>query len=188
MITEEEMETLKKKNPELILIIGPRGVGKTSQVEKISKEFRYTKLDINNLIDEEIIAGSELGEKLQANSKDINYLIPTFIKGINKSNSNSIIIDSFPETLEQLLYFEKNAIQISLIINLKVNEEIGYKRILEQQKNLPIKMTPEEYKNIFDEDNNKINDIVNFYEPYGIVREVDGNKPIHYWKKIFWKN
>ncbi len=177
-ITEEDIKILKNKNPELIFIIGPRGVGKTSQVEKISKEFRYTKLDINNLIDQEIIAGSELGQKLQENSNDINYLIPIFIKGIINSNSNSILIDSFPETLEQFLYFEKNAIQISLIINLKVNEEVGYKRILEQQKNLPIKMTPEEYKNIFDEDNNKINDIVNFYEPYGIVREVDGNKPI----------
>ena len=177
-ITEEDIKILKNKNPELIFIIGPRGVGKTSQVEKISKEFRYTKLDINNLIDQEIISGSELGQKLQENSNDINYLIPIFIKGIINSNTNSILIDSFPETLEQFLYFEKNAIQISLIINLKVNEEVGYKRILEQQKNLPIKMTPEEYKNIFDEDNNKINDIVNFYEPYGIVREVDGNKPI----------
>ena len=177
-ITEEDIKILKNKNPELIFIIGPRGVGKTSQVEKISKEFRYTKLDINNLIDQEIISGSELGQKLQENSNDINYLIPIFIKGIINSNTNSILIDSFPETLEQFLYFEKNAIQISLIINLKVNEEVGYKRILEQQKNLPIKMTPEEYKNIFDEDNNKINDIVNFYQPYGIVREVDGNKPI----------
>ena len=100
MITEEEMETLKKKNPELILIIGPRGVGKTSQVEKISKEFRYTKLDINNLIDEEIIAGSELGEKLQKSWDCQSKRWDTDIVSI--SNSADASIDWFNSHLPLL--------------------------------------------------------------------------------------
>ena len=177
-LTEEELNTIKTKNPQLIFLLGPPGVGKTSQIEKVSNEFRYGKIDINKLIDKEIISNSELGIKLKENSNEIDSLTSVFVKGIIDCNKDSILIDSFSETLEQYLHFEKNIIPISLILNFNLDEENGYKRILEQQKNLPIKMTREEYKNKYDDYNIKLKEIIDFYEPYGFVRNIDVNKQI----------
>ena len=177
-LSEEELNTIKTKNPQLIFLLGPPGVGKTSQVEQVSNEFRYGKIDINKLIDKEIISNSELGIKLKENSNEIDSLTSVFVKGIIDCNKDSILIDNFPNSLEQYLHFEKNIIPISLILNFNLDEENGYKRILEQQKNLPIKMTSEEYKKLYDDYNVKLKEIIDFYEPYGIVRDIDANKPI----------
>ena len=44
LISQEDIELIKQKNPQLFFIFGYPGTGQKSQIEKVCKEFRYGKM------------------------------------------------------------------------------------------------------------------------------------------------
>ena len=46
LIEKEDLELLRTRNYHLIFCIGPLGSGRKSQIEKISEEFHYSKLNL----------------------------------------------------------------------------------------------------------------------------------------------
>jgi hypothetical protein len=54
LIEKEDLELLRTRNYHLIFCIGPLGSGRKSQIEKISEEFHYSKLNISETIQKEV--------------------------------------------------------------------------------------------------------------------------------------
>ena len=54
LIEKEDIDLLLSKNYHLIFCIGPMGSGKKTQINKISQEFKYSKIFLSELISKEI--------------------------------------------------------------------------------------------------------------------------------------
>ena len=70
LISQEDIELIKQKNPQLFFIFGYPGTGQKSQIEKVCKEFRYGKVNMKEVIKKEIENNTELGEKIKIDSSD----------------------------------------------------------------------------------------------------------------------
>ena len=180
LLTETELSTIKENNYRFIFCIGPPCSGKESQVEKISNEFKYSKLSLNSLIEMEITSDSELGKILkeyQSNSEIIKpeHVTSVLVRGILQIPKNStILIDGFPLNLDDALYFEQNITQIELILKFNGNEETLTKNLQENPENYPnIKI--EDLPKLIENSNKDLKKIEDFYSSYSIVRNIDIN-------------
>ena len=54
LIEKEYLELLRIRNYHLVFCIGPLGSDRKSQIEKISEEFHYSKLNLEEAIQKEI--------------------------------------------------------------------------------------------------------------------------------------
>ena len=178
LISQEDVEIIKKKNPQLLFLLGYPGTGKKSQVEKVCNEFRYSKVNMKEVIKKEIDNNTELGEKIKIDSKDQEVLTAILIKELKEIDNDNIFINDFLINLDHALFFEQNVFPIETLIIFKSDVETCYKRIEEREKDLENKTNEEEYKNIYDDYSKNIQKIIDFYQPYGIIKYVDASKPI----------
>ena len=173
----QDIQTVKSKNYRLIFFIGLPGSNKETQIEKISQEYKYSSLNICNLITQEISKDSELGKQLKeynTNQESIptELLVSFLTHHISNCESNTVLIDGFPSNLNDALYFEQNVQPIEYIIKFNGTEETLIQNLNELGDN---SKTQEELKNIFDKMNKDLNAIDNFYSPYSIIRDIDIN-------------
>ena len=171
-LTEEEISCIKQKNPNLIFVIGPQCSGVSVQTEKISNEFKYASLNVIDLLNKECETNEALkSTKEQGNEFSKEEIIKILVKTLIECPKNNIIIENFPKNLEQALYFEQNVIPIKLIIKFNATCETCFRRACEKGCTISV----EEYQQLYNKNNEDINEICNFYSPYGIVREIDAN-------------
>ncbi|MSP06297.1 MAG: adenylate kinase [Candidatus Fonsibacter sp.] len=122
-----------------LVIFGPPGAGKGTQSAKLVKEFNLFQLSTGDLLRDEVSKKNEFGNKIDEILKSgelvsdeiINNLIENKIS--NPQYKNQIIFDGFPRNLEQAKSLDnllkKYNQEISLVINLKVDNRILVKRI-----------------------------------------------------------
>ena len=122
-----------------LVIFGPPGAGKGTQSAKLVKEFNLFQLSTGDLLRDEVSKKTSFGNKIEEIMKSgglvsdeiINNLIENKIS--NPEYKNRIIFDGFPRNIEQAKYLDillkKNNQQMSLAINLKVDNQILVKRI-----------------------------------------------------------
>ena len=169
------------KNLRLIFCIGVPGSGMESQVEKVCNEFKYNKIDIQELIQKEIEQNTESGTKLkEASDKGETYpidILPNLIlnKSIESENNKTILISGFPNNLEEAQYFEQNICPIELILKFNAEKNTCLHNLSEIPGN---KINEEEYGKKYEEIMNKFNTLTEFYSPYSLVREIDCNQSI----------
>ena len=179
-ISKEDLSTLQKRNPHLIFVIGYPYSGKSTQIKKIANDFKYSSVDVKQLIEKESKIDSDLGYTIKdclERGDDIqtSTLCALVVKGIIESGNESVLIEGFPETLEQALYFEQHILPINLIIKLNCQPEICRERceyILKEGN----KKSPEDFQRLYDRMTNSYKELVDFYSSYGIVRDIDANK------------
>ena len=181
MISKEDLSTLRSKNYQLIFNIGVPFSGKKTQCEKISNEFKYSKLYMQDIIKKEIKSNTNLGQEVKKfidNKEPIktDILVSILISNIIESPEQSIMIEGFPNTLDEALFFEQNVIPITKIIQYNANEEECYKRVEESKLNEKIKK--EEFSTKYNEILKNVNEINKFYTPFSIVKNIDANKSI----------
>ena len=181
MLSKEDLHTLRSQDFQLIFNIGVPFSGKKTQCEKISKEFKYSKISMKEIIQKEIESKTNLGleaKKYLDNKEQIKTEILTgiLISNIIESPELSIIIEGFPNTLEQALFFEQNVININKIIIYDANEEECFNR-MEEAQNCE-KISKEEFSKLYNEFLKNINEINKFYSPFSIVHKVDANGAI----------
>ena len=180
LIEKEDLELLRTRNYHLVFCIGPLGSGRKSQIDKISNEFHFSKLYFLDAITKEINSNTKLGQ--QANeflSKNepicTEVLVAILVRRIIECSEKSILIVDFPEKLEHAQYFEQNILPIKLILKFVCPEEVCYTRLIEE---LGYEKTKEEYNTIYTNSENNLKEVVSFYNPYSVIREIDTNKPI----------
>ncbi len=122
-----------------LVIFGPPGAGKGTQSSKLVKEFNLFQLSTGDLLRDEVSKKTNFGNKIEEIMKSgglvsdeiINNLIENRIS--NSQYKNRIIFDGFPRNLEQAKSLDnllkKNNQQMSLALNLKVDNQILVKRV-----------------------------------------------------------
>ena len=181
MISKEDLSTLRSKNYQLIFNIGVPSSGKKTQCEKISNEFKYSKLSMQELIDKEIQSNTHIGKEAKKyidKNEQINTEILTsiLISNIIESHELSIMIEGFPNTLQEALYFEETVIPITKIIQYNAKEEDCFYRYEEAKKDK--KLTKEEFSKKYNDVLKNVNEINAFYSPFSIIHIIDASKSI----------
>ena len=174
----QDIQTMKSKNYRLIFFIGLPGCNKESQIDKISQEFKYSTIKLENLISQEITKDSEIGKQLneyksKGESIPSELLVSFLVHEITNCDSKTVLIDGFPSNLNDALYFEQNVQPIDIIIKFNATEDTLIKNLNEIGDK--IVENPDELKKIFDKTNKDLNIIDNFYSPYSIIRDIDIN-------------
>ena len=181
MISKEDLSTLRAKDYHLIFNIGVPFSGKKTQCTKIANEFKYSKIYMKEIIKKEINNNTTLGKEIKVcleNKQQIKTEILTsiLINNIIECPELSIMIEGYPNTLEQALFFEQNIIPIKKIIQFDISEEEAQKR-LEESKD-ENKMTKDELSTQYQDMIKNLNEINEFYSPFSIFKKIDANKSI----------
>ena len=184
-LTEEEISCIKQKKPRIIFVIGQSGSGITLQMEKVSKEFKYSTINLVDLFNKEC-ENNEVLKLAKEQELDIKkeLLTKILVKGIIECPNKNIIIKGFPKKLEQALYFEQNVLPIKLLIYFNVTLETCVKRLTEKNKETPL----EELEKNYNECDEQLKEIIDFYSPYGIIREIDANLSLDEVNTLFKQN
>ena len=184
VVTSDELEAIKRRNPRLIFIIGPPGSGKSVQCSKLFSELKYTSISTGQLIREEILKKTKLGEflasfTLKAELPPLDAVVSLLVRNIiSKQGVNTFIISGFPRTLEQALYIEKKLMSINMIVNLNIGDtELLTRRILERGAKFQIEEDTKEEIVIktLEEYSKHYLRIKSFYDQFGVIREINAN-------------
>ena len=181
LIPENELQTFKSNNYRLIFCIGIEGSGIDSQIEKVSNEFKYGKILLKEASQKEIELNTEIGTKCKEYS-DKNEPLPSDILtyliihySLLNKEKKTILVNGFPNKLEDAQYFEQNICPVELILKFNATEETCLKNLREDPNN---KINEEEFKKKYEEMNNNFNVLNDFYSQYSLIRDIDCNQPI----------
>ena len=183
MLSQEDLNTLRSQNYQLIFNIGVPYSGKKTQCEKIANEFKYSRINMKEIIQKEINSKTNLGIQIKQSLENkepikTDILTSILISSIIESPELSIMIEGFPNTLEEALFFEQNVIPITKIIIYDAKEEECFNRMEEDKNKKEEKMTKEEFSKVYNNILKNMDEINNFYSPFSIVHRVDVNGPI----------
>ncbi|TLS71437.1 adenylate kinase [Aliarcobacter thereius] len=171
----------------LFLIIGAPGSGKTTDAELISKKYEsITHYSTGDMLRAEMAKKSELGEEIAkyvntGNIVPIKIAIQTIVNAIKNAPTNTIIIDGYPRSLEQMSALDeylKNEKELELIscIEVVVSEEVAKDRVLGRNRGDDDKL--EVFNNRMNVYIEPLKVIQDFYESKNILKKIDGERTI----------
>jgi len=107
------------------IFIGPPGVGKGTQCEKLKEMFGVMHLSSGNLIKQEMRNGTELGNKMKS-YVDAGQLVPDeLVQEVINNNipkEGSWVLDGFPRTLAQGKWFHRQGFILTHVVELVGDE------------------------------------------------------------------
>jgi adenylate kinase family enzyme len=179
-VAKEDLEALRRKNFKLIFVLGSSGTGKGTQCAKLVNELKYHHISTGDLIRDQIKRKTHLGELCESYTSKgelvpFELIINILVKAIITSNSKCYLIDGFPRSMEQALYFEKHIKQIGLILNIQANEEVCLMRIKSRaaQEKRADDMSEEVIKHRLREFREQSEPVIEFYQKFGVVRNIN---------------
>lgn len=173
----------------IISIYGLPACGKTTQAEKLNKEFGLYHFGMGNKIRAEINAGTELGKKIETMHNG-GILIPDelmiqIIKNCGQqAEETGMVFDGFPRMISQAEMLEKILAEKKLTIDkffcLKISREEAIKRL-----NARAAITGRADDTDLDAINNRFGvfqeqsaGLMDYYRQQGKLIEIDGEKSI----------
>lgn len=171
---EIEIQALKKRNIRLIFVIGSKGVETTFHCEKIMQELKFSHISMSDLIKDELKAKSMIGEVCEEYYKKRQLIPDEFVfslllKKIINSNNSIFLISGFPRNLDQALFIERKLKEIKIIIYLSIDKENFHRKLL--SKNFSEELISSTIKYF----NNTTLPLIQFYNNFGIIREIQAN-------------
>ncbi|MBL0720953.1 MAG: adenylate kinase [Sulfurovum sp.] len=125
----------------LFLIIGAPGSGKTTDASIIAnRDDSIVHYSTGDMLREEVSSGSELGETIEnfiskGTLVPLNIIMDTIISAIKNSPVDTILIDGYPRSVEQMnalneVLKDESDIELVSVIEVRVSQDIAQKRIL----------------------------------------------------------
>lgn len=126
----------------LFLIIGAPGSGKTTDASIIAEKHAdsIVHYSTGDMLREEVASGSQLGQTIESYiSKGalvpLEIIVNTIVSAINNAPVDTILIDGYPRSVEQMTAFDElvakeDNINLASVIEVRVSEEVAKERIL----------------------------------------------------------
>ena len=172
----------------LILIIGAPGSGKTTDAELIAENNIETiaHYSTGDLLRAEVSSGSKRGEIInsfisQGNIVPIEIAIETIISAIKTSKKNTIIIDGYPRSNEQMhaldeYLLKESSITLLSVIEVEVSEQTARDRVLGRARGADD--NNEVFNNRMRVYNEPLSDIQKFYTEKNLLTKISGEASI----------
>ncbi len=171
----------------LFLIIGAPGSGKTTDAQIIAEQNEnIAHYSTGELLRAEVASGSELGtiigKRMSAGELvPVKVALDTIVKAINTSTCNTILIDGYPRSDEQMMGLDsilKNEKNITLksVIEVVVSQETAMDRVLGRNRGADDNI--EVFKNRMEVYNTPLKGIQDFYTSKNILHKISGEKKI----------
>ncbi|MBX1176390.1 adenylate kinase [Campylobacter lari] len=172
---------------QLFLIIGAPGSGKTTDASIIANDnANITHYSTGDLLRAEVASGSELGKIIDSfiskgNLVPLDVVVNTIITALKNAPTNTILIDGYPRSVEQMLEFDKvlknqNEVNLKSVIEVKVSEKVARERVLGRARGADD--NEEVFNNRMKVYLEPLNEITNFYAKENIHHVINGERSI----------
>lgn len=180
-----------------LILIGPPGAGKGTQAKILEQEYGLKQLSTGDMLRAEITAGSDLGKKAKAimdagNLVSDEIMVDMIASRIEQADcAKGVIFDGFPRTVDQAEALDAMLADkgkpLSAVIQMVVNEEelVGRLKTRIQQTidaGQPVRADDNEdtFRKRLKVYRDQTAPILPYYESAGLLRKVDGMKPIDF--------
>ncbi len=172
----------------LILIIGAPGSGKTTDAELIAEQNSdiIKHYSTGDLLREEVASGSERGKIIDSfisagNIVPIEIAIETIISAIKGTQMDTIIIDGYPRSNEQMNALDEylakeDAIELVSVIEVEVSQETARDRVLGRARGADD--NNEVFNNRMKVYTDPLPEIQAFYESKSLLTKISGESSI----------
>ena len=178
-----------------IILLGPPGAGKGTQAVRLVERLGIPQLSTGDMLRAAVAAGTPVGLKAKAVMDRGELVSDDIVVGIiadriDEQDANSgFILDGFPRTVAQAEAFDRmladKGLKLNAVIEFKVNEAELVERIVKRARETeargePVRKddNPEIFKTRLDAYKNQTAPLSAYYERTGMLKTVDGMKPI----------
>lgn len=172
----------------LILIIGAPGSGKTTDANLIAERnsSNTAHFSTGDLLREEVATGSDLGKEIDAliskgNLVSTDIVVNTILSAIERSDKDTIIIDGYPRSVDQMITLDgklsnHESIELLRVIEVEVSKETAFSRVMGRGRGADD--NAEVFENRMKVFYGPIEDIRQFYTPKGLYHTISGERTI----------
>ena len=178
-----------------IILLGPPGAGKGTQAVRLVERLGIPQLSTGDMLRAAVAAGTPVGLKAKAVMDRGDLVSDEIVVGIiadrieEQDAKAGFILDGFPRTVAQAEAFDRmladKGLKLDAVIEFKVNETELVDRIVKRAKETeargePVRKddNPEVFKTRLDAYKNQTAPLSAYYERTGMLKTVDGMKPI----------
>ncbi|MEE1658087.1 adenylate kinase [Microvirga sp. CF3062] len=178
-----------------IILLGPPGAGKGTQAVRLVERLGIPQLSTGDMLRTAVAAGTPVGLKAKAVMDRGDLVSDDIVVGIiadrieEQDAKAGFILDGFPRTVAQAEAFDSmladKSLKLDAVIEFKVNEAELVERIVRRAKDTeargePVRKddNPEVFKTRLEAYRNQTAPLSAYYERTGILKTVDGMKPI----------